>query len=98
MPRDPTGRAGRLAVVNDSPSQAGAAAAGSDQAASEPLGPNAWLVEEMYEQYQADPASVSETWQDFFADYSTPGRPAAPATTAPRRLHGVGNPAPIRWS
>jgi 2-oxoglutarate decarboxylase len=33
------------------------------------LGPNAWLVDEMYEQYLADPASVSESWQDFFADY-----------------------------
>src|SRR5438105_15818623 len=33
------------------------------------FGPNAWLVDEMYERYRADPASVSESWQDFFADY-----------------------------
>ncbi len=33
------------------------------------LGPNAWLVDEMYEQYLQDPASVSESWRDFFADY-----------------------------
>ena len=33
------------------------------------LGPNAWLVDEMYEQYLDDPASVSESWRDFFADY-----------------------------
>jgi 2-oxoglutarate dehydrogenase E1 component len=33
------------------------------------LGPNAWLVDEMYEQYRADPSSVSESWQEFFADY-----------------------------
>ena len=33
------------------------------------LGPNAWLVDEMYEQFLEDPRSVSESWQDFFADY-----------------------------
>jgi len=33
------------------------------------LGPNAWLVDEMYEQYLDNPAAVSESWRDFFADY-----------------------------
>src|SRR5690349_11625031 len=33
------------------------------------LGPNAWLVDEMYDQYRADPSSVSESWREFFADY-----------------------------
>jgi len=33
------------------------------------FGPNAWLVDEMYDQYRADPSSVSESWQDFFHDY-----------------------------
>jgi len=33
------------------------------------LGPNAWLVDEMYEQYLENPGSVSESWRDFFADY-----------------------------
>ncbi|HWD73178.1 MAG TPA: 2-oxo acid dehydrogenase subunit E2, partial [Actinomycetota bacterium] len=33
------------------------------------FGPNAWLVEDMYEQYRRDPSSVSESWQEFFADY-----------------------------
>ena len=28
----------------------------------EDLGPNEWLVDEMYEQYRADPASDSESW------------------------------------
>jgi 2-oxoglutarate dehydrogenase E1 component len=32
-------------------------------------GANAWLVEEMYESYLADPQSVSESWREFFADY-----------------------------
>jgi 2-oxoglutarate dehydrogenase complex dehydrogenase (E1) component-like enzyme len=33
----------------------------------------------MHEQYLADPSSVSESWQDFFADYK---RDAAPQTAA----------------
>ena len=33
------------------------------------LGQNAWLVDEMYEQYRANPNSVSPSWQEFFADY-----------------------------
>ncbi len=35
----------------------------------EQFGANAWLVDEMYEQYRQDPAAVSSTWQEFFADY-----------------------------
>ena len=42
-----------------------------EQAGTEALGPNAWLVDEMYEQFRADPSSVSESWQDFFADYKS---------------------------
>ena len=41
-----------------------------DLRTSDALGPNAWLVDEMYEQYLADPSSVSDSWRDFFADYS----------------------------
>jgi multifunctional 2-oxoglutarate metabolism enzyme len=37
---------------------------------------NAWLVEEMYEQYREDPDSLSKGWRDFFADY----RPEEAAT------------------
>ena len=47
-------------------------------------GPNAWLVDEMYEQFLTDPTSVSDSWQDFFQDYRSTGTPAArarPATT-----------------
>jgi 2-oxoglutarate decarboxylase len=52
------------------------------------LGPNAWLVDEMYEQYRKDPSSVSESWQEFFADYHHRGLVAArpdapPAPPAP---------------
>ncbi|MCU0268651.1 MAG: multifunctional oxoglutarate decarboxylase/oxoglutarate dehydrogenase thiamine pyrophosphate-binding subunit/dihydrolipoyllysine-residue succinyltransferase subunit [Acidimicrobiales bacterium] len=40
-------------------------------------GPNAWLVDEMYEQYLIDKASVSASWREFFEDY----RPAPGAAT-----------------
>ncbi|MFP5322271.1 MAG: 2-oxoglutarate dehydrogenase E1 subunit family protein, partial [Acidimicrobiia bacterium] len=61
------------------------------------VGPNAWMVDEMYEQYLADPSSVSESWQDFFADYKrdvdaaepAPARPAAPSNG-----NGAASPAP----
>ncbi len=53
----------------------------ADDLPPEPLGPNAWLVEEMYERYLSDPAAVSDSWQDFFADYRPPGR----TTVAPRQ-------------
>jgi len=33
------------------------------------FGPNAWLVDDMYDQFRKDPESVSESWRDFFADY-----------------------------
>jgi 2-oxoglutarate decarboxylase len=42
------------------------------------FGPNAWLVDDMYEQYRSDPSSVSESWREFFADYVPPG--TAPET------------------
>jgi 2-oxoglutarate decarboxylase len=48
------------------------------------FGPNAWLVDEMHERYLADPHAVSESWQDFFADYVKEGRSApAPAPVTP---------------
>src|SRR5579883_1271998 len=42
------------------------------------FGPNAWLVEDMYERFRADPKSVPESWREFFADY----RPSTPAPAA----------------
>src|SRR5437588_386312 len=42
---------------------------GDDLGTTQSLGPNEWLVDEMYEQYLADPKSVSASWQEFFADY-----------------------------
>src|ERR1700754_4479910 len=33
------------------------------------FGPNQWLVDELYQRYQADPSSVDRAWWSFFADY-----------------------------
>ena len=53
------------------------------------FGANSWLVEEMYEQFRLDPASVGESWREFFSDYTSitaaiaaPAVPAAPAQPA----------------
>ncbi|MFT4299585.1 MAG: multifunctional oxoglutarate decarboxylase/oxoglutarate dehydrogenase thiamine pyrophosphate-binding subunit/dihydrolipoyllysine-residue succinyltransferase subunit [Aeromicrobium sp.] len=43
------------------------------------FGTNQWLVEEMYERYQADPASVDASWADFFARGGSPNGVSAPA-------------------
>ncbi len=60
-----------------SSTQLGASGAGS-------FGPNAWLVEDMFDRYRADPTSVSDSWREFFADYRPAGGPLAPpAAPAP---------------
>ncbi len=50
------------------------------------VGQNAWLVDEMYEQYLADPCSVSDAWRDFFADYRAEAPHLAVTTTPARDL------------
>ena len=55
----------------------------------EDLGPNSGLVEEMYRHFVEDPGSVSQSWRDFFADYSPRG------STLPAPNGGVtSTPAP----
>ncbi len=51
------------------------------------FGPNEWLVEEMYEQFLADPSSVDSAWHDFFADYKPTQR--AVTTTAAADADGA---------
>ncbi|MEY2423706.1 MAG: multifunctional 2-oxoglutarate metabolism enzyme [Acidimicrobiaceae bacterium] len=55
---------------------------GEDQS-SNALGPNEWLVDEMYEQYLADPKSVSASWQEFFEDYRRDQHEPVAAAAAP---------------
>src|SRR6516165_12817305 len=48
------------------------------------FGPNAWLVDDMYDRFLADPESVSESWREFFADYRpAPVPPPAAQAGAP---------------
>ncbi|TVP67218.1 MAG: multifunctional oxoglutarate decarboxylase/oxoglutarate dehydrogenase thiamine pyrophosphate-binding subunit/dihydrolipoyllysine-residue succinyltransferase subunit [Nitriliruptor sp.] len=49
---------------------------------------NDWLVEELYEQYQEDPESLSSGWQEFFADYRP--APATEPRSAPAEPEGDG--------
>ena len=60
------------------------------------LGPNEWLVDEMYEQYLDDPKSVSESWQEFFEDYrkDVPAAPAPDAATEPTEAAPRPQPEP----
>ena len=46
------------------------------------FGPNAWLVDDMYDRFLVDPSSVSESWREFFADYRAAPVPA-PQVIAP---------------
>ncbi|MGH9115423.1 MAG: 2-oxoglutarate dehydrogenase E1 subunit family protein, partial [Acidimicrobiales bacterium] len=59
------------------------------------FGPNAWLVDDMYEQYRRDPASVSESWQEFFDNYRPGGanlaRHSAPEVSLPAGDDEVGD-------
>ena len=43
------------------------------------FGANDWLLEEMYEQYTADPSSVDETWAEYFKSHGAPGTDAVMA-------------------
>src|SRR4051794_12767509 len=47
------------------------------------FGTNSWLVEEMYEQFREDPASVGEAWREFFADYKSSNPALAAHASAP---------------
>ena len=49
------------------------------------FGPNEWLVQEMYERYQVDPASVDKAWWDFFADFKgTPSLNTSANSASPK--------------
>ena len=71
--------------------------ADEQQQSDEQFGPNAWLVDEMYEQFRANPSSVSESWREFFADYKPGAVTVAPAPTpapAPAPAAAATAPAP----
>jgi 2-oxoglutarate decarboxylase len=53
------------------------------------FGANSWLVEEMYEQFVQDPESVSESWQEFFADYHSDAPSVAAAAAASPQVRAI---------
>jgi multifunctional 2-oxoglutarate metabolism enzyme len=73
-------------------------AAGTEPTPSTDFGPNEWLVDELYQRYQADPASVDRAWWSFFADYrpspAKQAQPARPSQAAPRVAAGGPNGQP----
>ena len=64
------------------------------------FGANDWLVEEMYERYQADPTSVEPSWIEFFKTYK-PGAenvsssPKGGTPPIPKAAQKVSAPAPV---
>src|ERR1700722_8859618 len=48
------------------------------------FGPNAWLVDDMYDRFLADPDSVSDSWREFFADYRPAPVPAPVPASQPQ--------------
>lgn len=57
------------------------------------FGANEWLVDEMYEQYQKDPASVDPAWWDFFQNYRNGAVPANAAAKSPAAVSNNTAPA-----
>ncbi|OKL53579.1 alpha-ketoglutarate decarboxylase [Bowdeniella nasicola] len=47
------------------------------------FGANEWLIDELYEKYQADPSSVEQSWRDFFAKREGGDTPSPDATDTP---------------
>jgi 2-oxoglutarate decarboxylase len=58
------------------------------------FGPNAWLVDDLYDRFLADPTSVAESWREFFNDYQRSTVPPV-ATAAPAVLTLPVNETPI---
>jgi 2-oxoglutarate dehydrogenase E1 component len=59
------------------------------------FGANDWLVEEMYERYQADPTSVEPSWIEFFKTYTPGAATSAPVASAPATSAPKGGIPPI---
>lgn len=59
----------------------------------EVLGANSWLVDEMYDEFRADPNSVGEAWQEFFEGYRKFAEGAAGQTYAVKAAAGASTEA-----
>jgi multifunctional 2-oxoglutarate metabolism enzyme len=70
------------ASTQPTPTEAAPAAGPAAPHTAAEFGPNEWLVDEIYQQYLRDPASVDKAWWDFFADYQPSDGSAAQASAA----------------
>ncbi len=57
------------------------------------FGPNAWLVDDMYDRFVVDPSSVSDSWREFFADFR-PAPVPAPRASVPAAVSATPSPTP----
>nr|MBW4030604.1 hypothetical protein [Acidobacteriota bacterium] len=44
------------------------------------FGPNAWLVDDLYDRFLEDPDSVAASWREFFVDYQRSPVPVVSAS------------------
>ena len=58
------------------------------------LGYNTGYIEDLYNQYLADPDSVSESWREFFTDYHPSDSFVSALGTQEREVQAVATPAP----
>jgi multifunctional 2-oxoglutarate metabolism enzyme len=79
----PESAADLTAPANGSRGAPAGAASGANSSSTD-FGPNEWLVDELYQRYQADPGSVDRAWWNFFADYH-PKPPEQPRPTGAAR-------------
>jgi 2-oxoglutarate decarboxylase len=70
------------------PDQSASSTPGGGDEGADAFGANDWLLEEMYEQYAADPDSVDATWVEYFKTHGAPASGGAPAPSG----NGSGQP------
>src|ERR1700728_3787103 len=91
----PESAADLTAPANGSRGAPAGAASGANSASTD-FGPNEWLVDELYQRYQADPGSVDRAWWNFFADYHPKPVEQPPAPTHLPAATTQAPPAPAR--
>ncbi|MGH8931970.1 MAG: 2-oxo acid dehydrogenase subunit E2, partial [Egibacteraceae bacterium] len=66
----------------------------AERISSRHFGANAWVVEEMYQDYLSDPKTVSKSWREFFAGNEPAGDEPAPDPPVTDRAERVGQAEP----
>src|SRR6202050_2310117 len=84
----PESAADLTAPANGSRGAPADAASGANSASTD-FGPNEWMVDELYQRYQADPGSMDRAWWNFSADYH-PKPPEQPRQAGAARTASAG--------